>query len=399
LDVNGSALATDDTRFDFYSDCSSGTKISSVMMTSGSFETTIAIRTTATPPNDRKLAVAASGLTAAALYFNVTPQADHLALSLNRGNPVYEGSCVPVDVRAENASNNLISTATFSFTMNAHGSLMHPGEFQSPCGDPPSNGPFTLATGEYFGIGFKARSPGTGYKMEAQSMFQKDMRQLTFDILSVPAASRPSNIRLHMTSDELPPNETALTSWPQPQSTTLPMPSTINFSGPVSTGPTPKDEGAILNSNQVAAMLSPYIPNTSTISVSARIKLAALPASTMPLLAIRNTNPMHSINLSLDNSGNLSGHDLNVSLSPNQTYTISLHKSANNLSLFVNGTQVGMTSTGPNPNTAGDDYNEIAVGPSPYSLKALIMYAGIPDVTSAQSVISTDHGYLLNRVP
>lgn len=233
-----------DSSFGYFSDCASTSSISTVTFPAGALRTTFAVKTTSSPTADRIIRVT-GGYGTSDTYLNVTPLADHLAVNINNGQPFYVGDCVSVNVRAEDGSNALVSSATFQFNLYDY----HPtnganfGEFRYNCSSPMS-GPYTLATGN-FALTYLAQTAQNGVFMDANSLFIARQQQTSFNILDVPAFARGPTLKVHLTSDVATPSVTDLTIWRVPSFAGLSfMPVTESTSA--STGSNPKSEGVRL---------------------------------------------------------------------------------------------------------------------------------------------------------
>lgn len=410
LDLPTMSSSTD-TTFGFYSDCLSGTAITSLSYTANDFKKSFSIKTGVSPSSDKVVRLS-GGLGSADMFFNITPQADHLSLFINNGNPVYKGSCVPVYVEAQDPLNAKISNATFDFNMN----IYHPtipggyGSFKSNCSNSMgSSGPYTLATGSY-SLNFSASAAQNGLQMEAQSPFQGRMNPFGFNILPAPPVDRASTLKVHLMSDDLVPSSSpnlpdplSSSSWPILDTFILPT-SGLSIVTSVNKNTNPRRDGALFT--VTSALMSgslPSIVSTNEVVMTIKFKIeSVLGAGTRAdILSLDTGNG--SVGIYVDDlssgvfkikgSGGWVGPDLIVG----NWYTVTLAKDASgNTSGFVNGLSVGSVGSGANP--VGTLFTGFRIGSGfQGAVKAVIIDAGSTNVIAGVN-ISSEYVYISSRV-
>lgn len=385
-----------DTTFDYYSDCASNAVITSISIPGGEFKGRFAVKSTGTPSSDRIIHTA--GMGAANVFMNVTPLAHHLAVNLNNGQDVYVGSCVPVHIRAEDVSNNLLSGATFQFNTNVyHPTIPGPyGEFVYSDCTSSATGPYTLATGSY-SLNFIPTISQAGVNFEAWSIFQQINQPKVVNILDVPPFTRSSSLKVHLTSDVLAPNEFSMTNWASPYNTGITFYPVTSSSVAVG-GPVPKTDGAIFPNTSAFFSGSIATGISDEFAITVRFKLSSLIAS--DILALTNgTSPedfkistyFDGTNYKIIGSG---GWTYTTPMTADTWYTVTLTRSGSNVFGYVNGVAAGSASGFTSPGTGYTGYR-IGSGFSG-AVKAVIIDAS---PSGPAAIGSADHSYLLQRVP
>lgn len=399
--------AITDTSFNFYSDCSSATAITSLAFTATDFRKSFAIKTGASPSSDRKIELSGLG-TPYAITFRVTPIADHMSILINNGNPVYKGSCVPLYIEAQDFANAKVNNATFDFSMNAY----HPtapnsyGDFKMNCASPHSTG--TLATGSYSSITFSAYVVQNGLKMEAQSIYQSYTTPINFDIKPAPPVER-TTLKVHLMSDDLTPTSTvtSLVSWPR-LDTTVRYTDGLNNWNSVSVNSNPRVNGALFDNTSYFFGSLSNAGVTDPIVATIKFKLDALPTggSIIDILKIDNgTSWGHAIYIDDTTNGVFkikgTGSWVGPTIEAGTWYTVSLSSdgSSNIGSIhgYVNGADYGAGTSG-NGNPGTGSYLNFKVG-SGFSgaVKAVIIDVGAGAPMDLTGVIG-DHQYINGRV-
>lgn len=391
--------AVTDTSFDFYSDCISTTPVTSLGLAVGDFKKSFAIKTGGSPSNDRVIQL--TGLGTFNLYYNVLPLADHLAISINNGNPVYKGSCVPLYIEAQDALNSVVNTATFNFNLNVY----HPtipgayGNFKNSCSTFASSG--TLATGSYSSLTFSATAAQAGIQMEAQSIFQGRFNPTIFDIRPAPPVERPT-LKVHLMSDDLIPVATTspVTSWPVLDTSFLNTFILTTFTS-VDKGNIPRRDGALFTS--ASSLLSGPISGlvTDALMMTVKFKLNTLPAPTTSADILSLDTGAGSFRIYVDDTtGGVfkikgSGGWIGTDIVANTWYTVSLsNDGAGNTNGYVNGVTVSVAGSSGNP--AGTSYTNFRIGSGfQGAVKAVIIDMG---TGSAGFDIFGDVQYINNRV-
>lgn len=396
--LNLSMSSVTDTSFDFYADCASTTPISSIVF-AGDFKKTFAVKSGGSPSNDRIIQM--TGLSTFNLYYNIQPHADHLAIKINNGNPVYKGSCVPLYIEAQDINNAKVSSATFDFGLNVY----HPtiqegfGNFKFGCAGA-APGPFTLATGSYSSLSFSPTIAQTGLRMETQSIFQGKMNPIAFDIRPAPPVERPITLKVHLMSDDLTPisTPTAISGWPV-------LDSTISTSNPanfvsVDVSNNPKRDGALFinTSSYISGPIFGVANVSDDVMMTVKFKMDSL--SNADILSL-GTDTAGTFKIYVDNftagtykikgSGGWIGPDIAV----NTWYTVSLTKDVvGNTYGYINGANSGPGAAG---NPGGTNFTNFRIGSGfQGAVKAVVIDIGGSVYSSFD--VPGEHQYINSRV-
>lgn len=390
-----------DGSFDFYANCSSTTPITNAVFNAGTFKTTFAVKANGTPNSDRRIFIENYG--PVNIYLNLIPQAEYVSVNINNGQPVYAGMCVPVTIQARDISGNVMTGANFPVDiMTYHPTLAgYYGKLTHSCGSPyPAMGPFYLSNGSY-SLYYHAENDVSGLQFETRSIMAHQVRQTPLNILAVPQFARTDSAKVHLTSDVVHANYSSIPSWP------VPIPGGLNFAhtssiNDVSAGANPKADGVIFNST-LSKIEGPITVSANyNMAITARFKIAT--AGDATILSLRSTTTTVGDNqdfkiytevvsgsLRLKGTG---GWEYTETLNLNTWYTVTLTREGANVAGFVNGTPAGTTSTF-TPSQGSYDQFEIGTG-FVGALKAVIIDA---DSSGAVGIGTTDHDYLMQRVP
>ncbi len=391
-----------DGSFDFYANCSSTTAIGSAVFNPGTFKTTFAVKANGTASSDRRIFTSTYG--AINIYLNIIPQAEYVSVEVNNAQPVYEGMCVPMKVEAKDNAGNIVRGTNFQFDIRAnhptstgyYGKLVYTcGSYHSP------SAPFYLSDGENNHLFYHAENDVSGLQFETRSIMAHQVRQTPLNILAVPQFARTDSAKVHLTSDVVHANYSSISSWP------VPIPGGLIFAptssiNDVSAGANPKADGVIFNST-LSKIEGPITVSANyNMAITARFKITT--AGDATILSLRSTTTTVGDNQDFKIytevvSGSLilkgtGGWEYAETLNLNTWYTVTLTREDANVAGFINGTPAGTTSTFI-PTQGSYDQFEIGTG-FVGALKAVIIDAAS---TGAVGIGTTDHNYLLQRVP
>lgn len=404
--------------FSVFANCQSTTQITSIPVAAGDYFKTFAIKNSGNI-SDRKIAVSAS-LPAFSkdILINITPTVQSVSININNGQPVYEGSCSMMQVSALDM-NSSIPTFAFPLSVFMSGSQHSAGELKNNClgsNHPnPFSYPASVANYNLYYIAGKAQTsvnlnPGSPYLYQSQNQ--------NLQIFPVPAASR-ATLKLHLTSDQIPPGVGSLTEWYSIDTNAL----TSGANSPHLTSPDllaislisgeiPKNHGLLLPST--ASYLNKYFPVAADQSVSATIliKFESLPTANAPILTLKDSVPTFYdlIGVAMDGGtakfkGMHSGFATPIVAGTWYAITYNLYYDGANNRYNLHITPQGQatenfTGTFGTPGTLFGALDYLKITPPTTTgmrIKAVIMDLGATNQLPGDYI--SDHSYLFSRLP
>jgi alpha-tubulin suppressor-like RCC1 family protein len=302
------SLSSGDASFGLYDSCSSPNKLSSVEFSANSYRKKIYIKTTSTGTisSNRMITLTppdSSRIEPVKLFVNAHAAANFLEIVVNNGQPVVYGACVPVQLKAKDNSNTVMTSFNDSVTLTAKnydGSAIN-YSFTNGCnGTSQSSIAMTNGLSPANLMMKDNGSPGattTVVIIEAQALRLRNESSFYLSISSATALvpNRPSTLKVVATSDFLSSatNYSADSTWPMPTVPDGYYLNPISFLSAFTSTADPKADGVAMTGMPLGGMFSnptgTAIKAIDELAVSLRFKLNGIQDST--LLSLKTATP------------------------------------------------------------------------------------------------------------